>query len=115
MRQVPFRLKAILSAQLTVTAFNTTQGEYAATTPQTITVATPSMDRLAGLFNQYVAAGFHHDRDGAGDRARAAAKNRYFGDSAFNYSCVAAKRDRPPLGFDWRATHDEHYVYAIAL
>jgi hypothetical protein len=52
-------------SKLTVTAVNTTRGEYAATIPQTITVTTP-MDHLAGLFNQFVAAGFHDDLDGAG-------------------------------------------------
>jgi hypothetical protein len=54
-------------SKLTVTAFNTTQGEIAATKPETITATTtPPTDRLVGLFNQYVAAGFHNDHDGAG-------------------------------------------------
>ena len=53
--------------KLTVTAVNTTHGEYAATTPQTITITTtPPMDRLAGLFDQFSAAGFHNDHVGAG-------------------------------------------------
>jgi hypothetical protein len=38
--------------------------EYAATKPETITVTTtPPMDRLVGLFNQYV-AGFHNEGSG---------------------------------------------------
>ena len=50
-----------------MTALNTANGEHAATTPQTITVTTtPSTDRVGGLFDQYAAAGFHKEHDGAG-------------------------------------------------
>ena len=52
-------------SKLTVTAFNRTHGESAATIPQTITVTTTPIDPLAGLFDQYV-AGFHNEHDSAG-------------------------------------------------
>ncbi|MBV8830282.1 MAG: hypothetical protein JO357_00745 [Hyphomicrobiales bacterium] len=58
---------ASTQSKLTVTAFNTTQGENAVTSPQTITVT--SADRLTGLLHQYVAAGFNDDHAGVGQIA----------------------------------------------
>ena len=65
-------------------AVNTTHGEYAGKVPQTITVTTtPPMDRLAGLFNQYAAAGFHNEHDGAGQMTSAPDKQGHQENLAF--------------------------------
>ena len=57
-------------ASLTVTASNTTAGEAATSAAQTLKIKDSAREahdhHHVALFDQYVSAGFHHDRDGAG-------------------------------------------------
>ena len=57
-------------ASLTVTASNTTEGEAATSAAQTLKIKDSARQahdhHHAALFDQYVAAGFHNDHDGAG-------------------------------------------------
>ena len=57
-------------ASLTVTASNTTAGEAATSAAQTLKIKDSAREahdhHHVALFDQYVAAGFHNDHDGAG-------------------------------------------------
>ena len=74
-------------ASLTVTASNTTAGEAATSAAQTLKIKDSAREahdhHHAALFDQYVAAGFHNDHDGAGQMSSSPDKQGHQENLAF--------------------------------